>query len=229
MTIDELYQQPLGEFIAARNALAKTLAGAEAARVRALGKPTVVPWAVNLLYWRARATFDRLRKAGERLRVAQIAALKGRTADVRGASDADRRAIADAVSHAAALASRAGSTPDADELTRTLEALSVASDLPEPPGRMTRPLKPAGFEALSGIPVEPGKRQKGKEKRAKEEERRDQIEREAARRAKEEADDAEARRDRAAAAEVQARAAWERAKRDLQSAERVFESARSRT
>jgi len=66
------------------------------------------------------------------------------------------------VSHAAALASRAGSTPDADELTRTLEALSVASDLPEPPGRMTRPLKPAGFEALSGIPIEKGKRQKDK-------------------------------------------------------------------
>ena len=68
MTTDELYQQPLGEFIAARNALAKTLAGAEAAHVHALGKPTVVPWAVNLLYWRARATFDRLRTAGERLR-----------------------------------------------------------------------------------------------------------------------------------------------------------------
>ena len=120
--------------------------------MRALGKPTVVPWAVNLLYWRARATFDRLRKAGERVRAAQIAALKGRNADVRGASDANRKAIADAVSHAAMLAARAGLTPDADELTRTLEALSVAFDLPEPPGRLTRPLKPAGFEALTGAP-----------------------------------------------------------------------------
>jgi hypothetical protein len=27
---------------------------------------------------------------------------------------------------------------------------------------MTRPLKPAGFEALSGIAIEKGKRQKGK-------------------------------------------------------------------
>ncbi len=167
MTIDELYQRPLGEFIAARNALAKALTGAEAARVHALGKPTIVPWAVNLLYWRARATFDRLRKAGERVRAAQIAALKGRTADVRGASDAHRKAIADAVSHAAMLAARAGLTPDADELTRTLEALSVAFDLPEPLGRMTRPLKPAGFEALSGIQVEKGRRQKAKEKSAK--------------------------------------------------------------
>ena len=47
--IDALYQKPLDEFTAARNTLAKTLAGADAARVRKLPKPTVVPWTVNQL------------------------------------------------------------------------------------------------------------------------------------------------------------------------------------
>lgn len=223
--IDDLYQQPLGEFTAARNALAKTLSGAEAARVRALGKPTVVAWAVNLLYGQARATFDRLRKSGERLRAAQIARLKGRTADVRGASDAHQKAIAEAASHAAALAARAGSSPDADELTRTLEALSVAADLPEPPGRLTRPLKPAGFEALSGVsPVAaavkkaPGKSEEAETRRKAE----------AARRLEAEMKRAEEVLDRATAAEAKARAAWERAKRELESAERALAAARSR-
>src|SRR5438132_8944216 len=92
--IDDLYQQPLSEFTSARNALAKSLTGADAKRVRALAKPTVVPWAVNQVYWHARAAYDRLMKSGERLRTAQIAALEGRRADVRTASDAHRRAIA---------------------------------------------------------------------------------------------------------------------------------------
>jgi hypothetical protein len=73
--IDELYQLPVDDFTAARNALAKTLSGAGAARVRTLVKPTAVPWAVNQLYWIERRVFDRLRKSGERLRNAQIAAL----------------------------------------------------------------------------------------------------------------------------------------------------------
>src|SRR5437773_10087717 len=55
--VDRLYQLPLSEFTAARNALAKTLKGDEAARVRALAKPTVVPWAVNQLYWRDRKIY----------------------------------------------------------------------------------------------------------------------------------------------------------------------------
>src|SRR5688572_2072926 len=96
-SIDALYQLPLSEFTAARNALAKELSGAEAKEVRGLAKPTVVPWAINQLYWRARATWDRLRKSGERLRDAQIAALKGRGGDVRGTTEAHRRALADAV------------------------------------------------------------------------------------------------------------------------------------
>ena len=100
--IDDLYRAPLNEFTGARNALAKTLSGDDAKRVRALAKPTLVPWAVNQVYWHARAAFDRLMKSGERLRKAQIAALEGRSADVRAASEAHRHAIAEAVGEARA-------------------------------------------------------------------------------------------------------------------------------
>jgi hypothetical protein len=149
--IDELYHLPLAEFTPARNALAKALAGDAGKRVRALVKPTVVPWAVNQVYWRARATYDRLLKSGDRLRVAQIAALEGRSADVRDASEAHRRAIAEAVAEAERLASRTGSQPNTDALARTFEALSLAAAPVGVPGRLIEPLQPAGFEALAGI------------------------------------------------------------------------------
>lgn len=151
--IDELYQGPLEQFIPTRTALAKTLSGADAQRVKKLPKPTVVPWAVNQVYWRARPTWDRVTKSGEKLRSAQIAALKGKSADVRGATDAQRTAIRDAVAAATKFATEAGASPGADALTRTFEALSLATGLPEPPGRLTRPLQPAGFEALAGVSI----------------------------------------------------------------------------
>jgi hypothetical protein len=151
--IDDLYQQPLEAFVASRTALAKSLNGADAKRVRALAKPTLVPWAVNQVYWRARATYGAVIKSGERLRAAQIAALEGRRADVRSASDDHRRALADAVKMAERLAAASGSTPSPEALMRTFEALSLAPERPEAPGRLTRPLQPAGFEALGGIAV----------------------------------------------------------------------------
>jgi hypothetical protein len=153
--IDDLYQQPLDAFTAARNALAKSLTGADAQSVRQLAKPAVVPWAVNQVYWRARAAYDRLIKSGERLRKAQIAALEGRSADVGAASDAHRRAVAEAVAEAERIAAAAGSRPGADALARTFEALSLAPAPLESPGRLTEPLQLAGFEALAGITPKP--------------------------------------------------------------------------
>jgi hypothetical protein len=149
--IDDLYQLPLGEFTAARNALAKSLAGDEAKRVKALEKPTVVPWAVNQVYWRARSTYDRVMKSGEKVRAAQIAALEGRAADVRAATEAHRHAIADAVAEAERLSAASGAQPGVDALARTFESLSLATSAPQTPGRLTEALQPAGFEALAGV------------------------------------------------------------------------------
>jgi hypothetical protein len=154
--VDRLYQLPLSEFTAARNALAKTLKGDEAARVKALAKPTVVPWAVNQLFWRDRKTFDRLLKAGSALREAQIAALGGRHADVRRATEAHRAALSDAVRSATALATAGGASPQADQLARMLEAVSL-STAAEGAGRFAELIQPSGFEALAGIAVNPAK------------------------------------------------------------------------
>jgi hypothetical protein len=149
--IDDLYRLPLAEFTAARNALAKSLSKGDAKLIKALAKPTVVPWAVNQLYWHARATYDRLMKSGEKLRAAQIAALEGRAADVRAASESHRRAISEAVAEAERLASASGAKPGADLLARTFESLSLATSAPGQPGRLTDALQPAGFEALAGL------------------------------------------------------------------------------
>jgi hypothetical protein len=150
-SIDDLYKLPLGEFTAARNALAKSLKGDEAKRIRGLVKPTAVPWAVNQVYWRARGAYDRLMKSGEKLRAAQIAALEGRATDVRAAGDAHRRAIGDAVAEAERLAAASGTRPGTDALSHTFESLSLAASAPGSPGRLTDVLQPAGFEALSGL------------------------------------------------------------------------------
>lgn len=151
--IDELYQAPLEEFTTRRNALAKTVGGADSQRVKKLPKPTVVPWAANQLYWKTRATYDRLLKSGERLRHAQLGALEGRAADIRTATETHRKALSEAVKEAERLAAAAGSHPASDALMRTFEALSLMRDAPAPPGRLTEALQPAGFEALAGVPV----------------------------------------------------------------------------
>lgn len=149
--IDELYQRPLSEFIAARNALARTVKGEQAALIKRLEKPTLVPWAVNQLYWRERKTFDRLMASGGELRRAQIAALKGKSSDLRAATANHRAALADAVATATQLAAQAGSHPQPDPLSRMLEALSLAQEPPGRLGRLTELLQPAGFEALAGV------------------------------------------------------------------------------
>ena len=57
--IDRLYQLPLDEFTAARNALAKEL-GKEGAPVKTLAKPPAAAWAINQVFWQRRPAFDAL-------------------------------------------------------------------------------------------------------------------------------------------------------------------------
>jgi len=152
--IDALYQLPLSEFTAARNALAKALGGAEGKTVKALVKPTVVPWAVNQLYWRARPVYVQLLATGRSLREAQIGALEGRkgAADgVRRATDGHHKVLESALTRVLQLAAAVGERPPSDEVRRVLETLSLASSHPERPGRLTTAVRPAGFEALAGV------------------------------------------------------------------------------
>ena len=68
--VDALFKLPLAEFTGARNTLGARLKksgqGDEAARVKALAKPSISAWAVNQLYWHHREAFDQLIDSGER-------------------------------------------------------------------------------------------------------------------------------------------------------------------
>src|SRR5262249_5431238 len=61
------------------------------------------------------------------------------------------QAIAAAVVEATKLAAVENAHPSPDELTQTFEALSLSAEPTEAHGRLTRALRPAGFEALAGI------------------------------------------------------------------------------
>jgi hypothetical protein len=235
--IDALYQLPLAEFTASMNALAQTLTGDQAKEVRALKKPTVIPWAVNQLFGRARAVYDKVIEKGQTLRAAQIAALNGRgkkSADVFAATEAHRRAIGDAVHRATQLAATTGVKPDAELLARTFEALSLAASHPLTPGRLTDILQRPGFEALAGVTIAAPAATGGAHKRetapSPSATRRAEEERKAEQRRQAEARVQEATRDleRARSAESAARKDLDRATAAVRVAEKTLAAARAR-
>lgn len=168
--IDDLFQRPLSEFTAARNALAATLNAAgraeEAAALKALTKPPLSAWTVNQLYWRHRKAFEQLMKAGERLRTAQASQLAGNGGEMRGPSEALRAAVAELITRADALLRQSGQAPT-PALTRristTLEALAIrGAESPAPSaGRLTADVEPPGFNALAALVPPTGGRARG--------------------------------------------------------------------
>ncbi len=146
-----LYQVPLGEFTAARNALARKL-GAAGADIRRLEKPHAAAWAVNQLFWQRRADYDALTEVAGTMRNAHARMLSGRKADVAQAESRHDDIVRAAAQTIRELASAAGETLSAETLkavTETLRALP-SEDLP---GQLTRPLKPLGFSALIALGV----------------------------------------------------------------------------
>lgn len=147
--IDHLYQLPLDEFTAARNALAKDSGASE---VKKLEKPNLAAWTVNQLYWRDRKAYDEVIKAAERMRAAYKQMLAGKTADVRGAEEIHEEALREARQAARKLLGEGGHpNPDAVMMpvAETLDSLPGG----EPPGRLTKPLRRMGFNVLEGLPI----------------------------------------------------------------------------
>lgn len=163
--IDALYQLPLDQFTAARNALAAELKKGgdreNADRVKALAKPGVAAWAVNQAHWRDREAVQALLDAGEELRRAHVAFARGKPADIRAAVEARQRAV-DAVIDRALDALGGAAKVAADLRQRiavTAESLA-SSGVPEGAalGRLTADLQSSGFEALgalAGLPASP--------------------------------------------------------------------------
>lgn len=157
---DSLFQRPLGEFTAARNALAASLKKAgrreEADQVKGLAKPSVSAWAVNQLYWRHRKAFDRLMASGADLRRAQASQLSGEAAEIRKPLQARREALGELSRLAAATLEEASHQPTPDtmrRITTTLEALATYGDSPgaPAPGRLVTDVDPPGFESLAAL------------------------------------------------------------------------------
>lgn len=158
--IDRLYQLPLEQFTDARNTLAARVKAAGdlagASRVRALDKPGVPAWAVNQLYWSARAEYDELVAAGTRLRSAQERSLKGGSGTgVRNASEAKERAVDAALRETIALIERASgevSLAVRQRIAMTLEAIAILGGPGSvAPGRLVDDLPLPGFSALAAL------------------------------------------------------------------------------
>ena len=115
--------------------------------MRNLQKPTAPAWAVNQLYWKKRPVYDELIERAADLRATHHAALRGRAADLRGASQAHEEAVDRALK--ATLALLADSGAPVTDATRQAIATTLRS-LPseEAPGRLSRQLQPRGFEVL---------------------------------------------------------------------------------
>jgi hypothetical protein len=151
VTVDELFALPGGEFVAARDALARELAKAgkkdDAAAVRALRRPTQAAEIVNAVARSERPTVDRLVKAGRALRTALE---KGDRAKVEAARE-EISAATDALVEAARAAG--GTDRVMNDVTATLQAAAADATAAElvRTGRLERPLDPPGFDALAGL------------------------------------------------------------------------------
>ena len=163
--IDSLFQLPLGEFTAARNALAARLKKAgksdEAERVKGIQKPPASAWAVNQLYWRHPKDIEALLATGERFRKAQAAQLAGKNADLRDLLNERRDALSKLMTHASAILREAGHavSPDATRrVATTLESLAAWGRTEGAPraGHLTDDLDPPGFEAIAALVPRPG-------------------------------------------------------------------------
>ena len=218
--IDELYQRPLDEFTAARNQLAKQTGDAS---IKKLEKPSLAAWAVNQLYWHQRKLYDEVIKTSTQVRTAHKQVLAGKSADVKAAEvfhDEAMRKAKDAIRKIIEAGGNSSVDGVMTPITETLDALPTT----DPPGRLTKPLRRTGFEALQGItiaakPSTPVSKPEAKKPAA------DETDRE---RKKREADQQELAMARerlrfAEAAEREAEASVDRAKRTLDRAERTRE------
>jgi len=147
--VDRLYQLPLAEFTAARNQLAKT-SGDDGAAIKALEKPNIAAWAVNQLFWTKRKIYDALIAASEQVRAAHVKQLSGKSADVAAAEAAHHAAVKAAADESRRILAAAGDPATTATMSAVIETLQTLPTHDEP-GKLTRPLKPLGFEALAGF------------------------------------------------------------------------------
>ena len=169
--LDNLYAAPPAEFTGTRNDLAQRLKQAgqveAAASVKQLRKPTVPLWAVNQLARRHPDDVRALLDAGERLRVAQQAALRGESQELRTATTEERKILHGLTQRAADLLRETGHSADTKRIADTLRAAAVDESGREllRLGRLSEELEASGFGGFAGMEIP--SRSKPAEKTAK--------------------------------------------------------------
>jgi hypothetical protein len=149
--IERLYQLTPSEFTAARNAAAAQLkAPADKAAIRALQKPSTPAWAVNQLYWKRRKVFQQVLDAARKVRDAHAQQLAGRFADVQSAERHQSETLKKAADEIRDLLRSGGEKETPATMNAVLETLQALPGR-EDHGRLVKPLKPLGFEALAGL------------------------------------------------------------------------------
>lgn len=160
--VDRLYALPLAEFTPARDQLASRLktAGdaAEAARIKALRKPTVPAWTVNQLARRYPKQVDALIAASERLRQAHHELLQGASAgDLWEATLTERESVGDLLKAAEWILKESGLGAARATLERIADTLYGAAA--DPTGRtllrrglLSREMRRSGFGEMIAPP-----------------------------------------------------------------------------
>lgn len=159
--VDRLYGLPLEEFVAERDALAKSLRAdkrrEDADAVKALRKPSVAAWAVNQALRTQPDEQAALLEAGDALRAAQDDLLEGRgdAATARAATETERQAVGRLVTAARGLARDKGFLNDAvlDRVRETLHAAATDEEARAEvqAARVSRERRPAAFGGLEGF------------------------------------------------------------------------------
>jgi hypothetical protein len=157
--LDDLYATPPESFIRARDDLAQRLRQAGqidgAALVKQLRKPTIPLWAVNQLARRCPGEVRALLEAGDRLRVAQEAALRGETQALHAATAAERKLLHSLTQRGEELLRKTGHSADPKRIVSTLRTAAVDPAGREllARGRLSEELEATGFDAFAGMAV----------------------------------------------------------------------------
>jgi hypothetical protein len=159
--IGDLYTQPPEGFTASRNELGDALRAEgrreDEQRVRALRRPSVMAWAINVAARSHREIVEELLEAGRALRAEQQRALSGPAAEgLREAAEHRRQIVMRLRDAAADVLRSAGRDPrgSLDELAGTFEAASVEEEAGGSllAARLERTLTPpAGLGDVSGL------------------------------------------------------------------------------
>jgi DNA-binding XRE family transcriptional regulator len=231
--IDRLYGLPLDEFVAQRDALAKSLRVDDreaAAAVKALRKPTAGAWALNQAVRRRQQETKALLTAGERLRAAHTTLLSGGGRDELRAAMGDQRTLAASLADCAeAIASETGKSGPAlkERVRSTLHAAALDPEVREQlaRGRLVREREAVGLGGAFGEsgPIQAAARPAGRPKPERAKAERAEEERAGAERMEAERllAEAQAARAQAEAAQEDAAERVEAARATLTEAERL--------